>query len=366
MQAFRSRIRFRLSSWFGLSSRPVDGDLDDELRSHIQLRADDLERMGLPRAEAERRARIEFGGYQKYREDAHEALAGSWASVFLQDLRVALRILRKSPGFTATAVVTLALAIGANAVVFGLFNALILRPLDVPQSGSLYSLEQETDFGYQSYPTYLDLRDRNRSFDGLAAFTMVQTNLDTGNNPSHAWTVEASGNYFDVLGIHPYLGRVFHGSDEHGPDSAPYVVLSWSWWHTHFHDDASIVGRVVQLNRHPFTIIGVTPPSFHGTLSFFTPDLFVPMVDQEQIDGWSGLKDRGNRWIFETLGHLKPGVTPAQATADLNAIQAWLEKTYPKEIRHRDYALGRPGLYGSFIGRPVKGGLVTWANICAK
>ncbi len=352
MQNFASRIR----SWFRSGSRSVSpGELDDELRAHIQLRADDLERSGLPRAEAERRARIEFGGYQKHREDAHEALAGSWTSVFLQDLRVALRILRKSPGFTATAVITLALAIGANAVVFGLFNALILRPLDVPQSDSLYCLEQEADFGYQSYPTYLDLRDRNRTFDGLAAFTMLQTNLDTGNNPSHAWTVEASGNYFDVLRLQPFLGRFFHGSDEHGPDSAPYVVLGWSYWHTHFQGDPSIVGRVVQLDKHPFTIIGVAPPSFHGTLSFFTPDLFVPMVDQEEIEGWSGLKDRGNRWIFDTLGHLKPGVTPAQATADLNAIEAWLEKTYPKEIHHRSFALGRPNLYGSFMGRPVLG-----------
>jgi len=150
-------------------------------------------------------------------------------------------------------------------VVFSALNALILRPLNVPQAQSLYATERTSDmWSYESYPNYLDLRDRNRSFDGLAAYTISQAGLDTGENPFRAWVVEVSGNYFDVLGIQPYLGRFFHGSDEHGPNSAPYIVLTYAYWHSHFQDDRGVVGRTVQLNKHPFTVVGVAPPNFTG------------------------------------------------------------------------------------------------------
>ena len=139
----------------------------------------------LSRAEAERRARIEFGGYERYREESHEALGGNFIETLVQDARFSLRLLRKSPGFTIAAVLTLALAIGANAVVFGMLNGLLLRPLNVPRAQSLYAIQRGNDtYIVQSYPDYLDLRDRNRSFDGLAAYTISQAGLDTGNNPS--------------------------------------------------------------------------------------------------------------------------------------------------------------------------------------
>ena len=150
----------------------------------------------------------------------------------LQDLRYALRVLRKSPGFTIAAVLTLALAIGANAVVFSVMNAFILRPLNVPQAQSLYGIVRGHDTAMnESYPDYLDLRDRNRSFDGLVAFNANAAGLDTGKDPSPVWVYETSGNYFDALGLQPYLGRVFHASDEHGPNSAPHVVLTLSLIH---------------------------------------------------------------------------------------------------------------------------------------
>ena len=276
-------------------------------------------------------------------------------STLLQDLRFALRQLRKSPGFAIAAVLTLALAIGANAVVFAVLNALILHPQNVPRAESLYAIERRSDqTTWQSYPDYLDLRDRNRSFDGLAGFSPTAVGLDTGNDPSKVWGYEVTGNYFDALGIQPYLGRFFHLSDEHGPNSAPYIVLAYAYWHSHFQDDRGVVGRVIQLNKHPFTILGVAPPEFQGTLLFFSPDLWAPMVDQQQVEGLNVLNARGNRGILMVLGHLKAGVTPAQATADLNSVGSYLEKSYPKDDSQMAFTLARPGLLGDFFGSPAR------------
>jgi predicted permease len=154
------------------------------------------------------------------------------------------------------------------------------------------------------------------------------------------------------LRLQPFLGRLFHAADEHGPGSAPYIVLTYAYWHTHFQDDRAVVGRVVRLNKHPFTILGVAPQDFHGTLLFFNPDLFIPI--ESPLVPANDLTARGNHWVFETMGHLKPGVTPAQAVADLNSIGTQLEKTYPKDERKMTFALVRPNLYGDFLGRPVR------------
>ncbi len=273
----------------------------------------------------------------------------------LSDLRLTARQLRKTPGFTIVAVLTLALGIGANALVFGVLNTFILHPLNVPQSESLYGIGRGADHAPpQSYLDYLDLLRRNRSFDGLAAYSIAPAGLDTGDEPSRVWLEHVSGNYFDVLRIHPQLGRFFHGSDEHGPNSAPYIVLTHAYWHSHFDGDPCVVGRVVRLNKYPFTILGVAPPEFHGTMMAFNPDFFVPMVNEEQIYGFKWLDARGNRQVVEVMGHLKPGVTPAQATADLNAIGADLEESYPKEDARSTFVLTRTGLFGDTGGKPIR------------
>ncbi len=323
--------------------------VEEELRSHIRHRADDLERSGLDRAEAERRARIEFGGYVRFKEESREALGGNFIETLIQDIRFSLRLLRKSPGFTIVAVLTLAMCIGANAVVFSVLNALILRPLDVPQPESLYTIEHASDISLEfSYPDYLDLRDRNRSFDGLAAYNNSQAGLDTGGNPSRAFVDEVSGNYFDVFGIQPYLGRFFHASDERGSNSAPYIVLTYAYWHSHFQNDRGVIGRTVQLNKHPFTIIGVAPPGFHGPVLFFSQDLFVPIVNQEQMEGQSSLNERGSPSLLMTVGHLKAGITKQQAIGDLNSIGSYLVKTYPKTDTKMTFLLAPPFLFGDF------------------
>jgi predicted permease len=342
----------------------VADDLAEELRSHIDHRADDLERSGMSPAEARRQAHIEFGARERFREESFAALGGNFLDTLWRDVRFALRVLRKSKGFTFAAIVTLALAIGANAVVYGVMDALILRPLRVPQPETLWGLENGDGSGWQSYPNYRDFRERNHTFDDLAAIRMEFAGLDTGNDPDQATGWAASGNYFDELRIQPFLGRFFHSQDERGLNSAPYLVLSYAYWHTRFQDDRQIVGRTILVNKHPFTIIGVAPQEFRGTLAFIAPDFFIPIV--EDVDGENILNTRSinNREVFEILGHLKPGVTPAQAAADLNSVGAYLEKAYPKEVEHKTYTLGRPGLF--VFSRPAQafvGGLTLLAGL---
>ncbi len=333
----------------------INAEMEEELSSHIEHCADDLERSGLSRAEAERRARVEFGGYERYREETHEARGGQFLESLLQDVHFGLRMLRKSPGFTATAVITLALGISANAVVFSVLNGLILRPLNVPESQRLYTIQrgQNDPSPMQSYPDYLDLRDRNHSFDGVIAYTFSRAGLNTGGKASTAWLYEASGNYFDMLGIRPYVGRFFHASDEHGANSSPYLVLSYAYWSSHFQGDRGVVGRRVEVNEHPFTVLGVAPPKFRGTELFFTPDFWVPLVNQEQVGGGNDLDARGVRGL-SVVGRLKPGATRMQAEADLSSVAAYLAKNYPKDDDKISFSLARPGLMGDFLGRPVR------------
>jgi predicted permease len=269
------------------------------------------------------------------------------------DLRIAFRQLKKSPGFTVTAILTLALGIGANAVVFSVLNAVVLRPVKVPNAQNLYMV-QRFQYPSQSYPDYVDLRDKNRTFENLVLFDIVgPVGIDTGGNASTAWPYLASGNYFDALGIQPHLGRFFHAVDERGPNSAPYVVLSYAYWHSHFHDDAGIVGRAVQINKHPYTIIGVAPPGFRGTELFFAPAMWIPMVQQPTVEDYDSLKTRGNHSSF-VIGRLRPGVTSSQATADLNTLASWLAKAYPGDDEGVKFTLARPGLIGDMLGGPAR------------
>jgi predicted permease len=274
------------------------------------------------------------------------------------DLRIALRQLRKSPGFAVTSVLTLALAIGANAVVFSVLNALVLRPMNVPRGDSLYMLQRSFERGStpsQSYPDYLDLRDRNHSFESLMSYDIVgAVGLNTGSgNPAVVWPYMVSANYFDSLGIQPYLGRFIHSSDERGKNSVPYIVLSYAYWRTQFNRDRNVVGRVVEINKNPYTILGVAPPDFRGTELFFAPDLWAPLVDLPQMGGWDPVENRGSHFTW-VAGHLKPGVAPAAAISDLNTIAAALAKTYPKEDDGLKFTLARPGLVGDTLGRPAR------------
>ena len=276
----------------------------------------------------------------------------------LSDVKLAIRQLRKSPGFAITAVLTLALGIGANAIVFSVLNALVLHPLRVSRPDSLYMVQRM--YGQQpspsnSYPDYLDLRDHNRSFESLMSYDIMgSTGVDTGDNhPTTAWPYIVSGNYFDALGVKPYLGRFLHASDEHGSNSVPYMVLSYGFWHTHYQDDPGAVGRTIQINKHPFTIVGVAPPDFRGTELFFDPAFYLPLVDIQQFEGWNPLPERGDHFTW-VAGHLKPGVTAEQASQELAALAATMTKANPKDDDALRFSLTHPGLVGDTLGKPAR------------
>ena len=331
----------------------IYNDLAEEMLLHVEERTEQLMREGMSRKEAGQAARRAFGNRTVMEERSREVWQWPTLESIWADLCFAFRQLRRFPGFTLTAVLTLALGIGANAVVFSLVDALLFKPLNVPDGQNLYTIQHAKEgFPGQSYPDYLDLRDRSHSFDGMLACEISTAGLDTDGTPAPVWLYTASGNYFDVLRVQPYLGRFFHATDERGPNSAPYIVLSYDYWASHLQSDRGAVGRVVRLNKHPYTILGVAPKDFRGTELFYAPDLWAPIVNQQEIEGSSNLDARGNRgrWL---VARLKPGITPAQATADVNSVASWLAKTYPNDDEGIQFSLARPGLAGDMLGRPV-------------
>src|SRR5215469_14716341 len=271
-----------------------------------------------------------------------------------QDFRYAMRQLRRAPSFATTAVVTLTLGIGANVVAFGVLNAVLLKPLDVPQPARLYNVEQQKEGdNSQSYPDYVDFRSRNRTFTDMVAYRLEDAGLSTGTATYKTWYDKVSGNYFDILGVNPLRGRLFHQSDEHGPNSAPYIVLSEQFWRKNFGADPKTVGTTVEINKYPFTVIGVAPREFHGNDLFIWPDFWMPIIEGEDYESTDFLTWRGNHnlWI---LGRLKHDVTVQQATDDLKGVANELAKQYPNTDEGLGARLVKPGLMGDVLGGPAR------------
>jgi predicted permease len=276
---------------------------------------------------------------------------------FALDLRLALRRLRNSPGFTLVAVLTLALGIGANAVVFSAINSLLLHRLPIAQPERVFFLEGPGGDVSVSYPDYRDLRDRNSAFSGLFTYRINVAGFQMGgSNAAQAervWFYEASGNYFPTLGIKPYLGRFFTPAEDHVPDANPVAVISYASWNSRFHANPNIVGRTITLNKHTFTIIGVAPRGFQGTELLFAPEMWVPISMVGGVESFSLLEARGAHGIW-AAGRLQDGVTPQQATANLNAIARQLAREYPNADTNLQFELTRPGLVGDMLGKPMR------------
>jgi predicted permease len=331
----------------------VDDDIAAELEAHMAMRADDHIARGLSPEKARREARLQFGNPTATRERVAAADSHLGLDNFARDLRYAARQLRHSPGFAITAILTLAVGIGANVVVFGVLNALLLKPLNVSGAERLFQIEHKAqgDFS-QSYPDYLDFRTRNATFSDLTAYRINAVGLSTGSSAQRSWIYEVSGNYFDMLGVQPALGRFFHDNDEHGPNSAPYIVLSDRLWRERFNADPRVVGMKVDVNKYPFTILGVAPRGFHGTEIFMWPEFWMPIVNEEQVEGFAFLSMRTMHGM-NVIGLLKPGVTPQQATDNLQAVARQMTRENPNTDDGLTARLVKPGLMGDMFGGPA-------------
>ena len=264
----------------------------------------------------------------------------------LEDVRFGIRTLRKSPGFAVIAVLTLALGIGANTTIFSWINSTLLNPIPgANHTSNLASLmmgTDPTDPNVFSYPDFLDLRDRNHSFSGLAAYNLRTVNLTGNGKPERIWGSLVSANYFDVLGLKPVLGRGFVAADGETPGAAPYVVISYRLWATHFGADRGIIGHTINLNEHAYTIIGVTPPLFQGSQTGLRIELWTPLMMQAQlVSSHDRLHDRGANWLM-LIGRLRNGITFSRAQADASDVLRQLVHDFPGDHRGRQQLLVSP------------------------
>jgi predicted permease len=265
----------------------------------------------------------------------------------LQDLRYAIRQLRKSPAFALVAVLTLALGIGANTAIFTLLDQALLRELPVSHPEQLVRLQYAgsntgriSSYGgdshtYFSYPMYKDLRDKNAVFDGMLANVEIGAGVQWNNQSDLVSGEIVSGNYFDVLGVKPAMGRLFVPADDAAQNGNPVVVLGFNYWNSHFGADPRVINQALYINGHPFTIIGVAAPNFHSAIAGYTPKIFVPMMTKPLVTpGWNDLDNRRSAYLT-VIARLKPGVSPAQAEAALTPLWRSLRATELVDIKDK-------------------------------
>ena len=273
-----------------------------------------------------------------------------------EDIRYALRQLRRSPSFAALALITLTLGVAANVIVFGVIDALFLRPMPgISQPQQLYTVQHDEDiWNSLSYPDYKDIGERNTVFSGLAMYRPARIGLGQTENAQPVWGYEVSGNYFDLLGVKPALGRFFHAEDDVDPGGKQYAVLSYRCWQERFGGSPNVVGTTIYLNKYPFTLVGIAPEQFRGTEQLIAPEVWVPISNVVLIEGYNWIRNRNdsNAWV---IARLKPGVTKRQAQANLNNIASQLAREYPKNDEGLKLRLTKPGFMGDALGVPARG-----------
>src|SRR5262245_27179066 len=316
--------------------------LEKELRHHLDLHTSDLIGQGYSPEEAQRQAHLALGGPEQVKEMCRDARGTRWLEELLQDLRIGVRMLRKNPSFTLVVAATLALGIGANTAIFGLVDALLLRPLPIVKAPSeLVLLVRGDGRGPTlSYPDFRALRERNEVLSDLALHTQVP--ISFGNNVRSEVVLGAmvSGNYFDVLGIKPSLGRAFLPEEDRTPGTHPVVVLSHSFWQTRFNSDPTLVGQTIVLNNQRFTIVGIAPAGFDGASPPMKVSLWIPvmMTPAMRWEPWEARHDPLNNRFdedFGAIGRLKQGISVTQAQAMLETINRQLEQSDPPPPERR-------------------------------
>ena len=347
--------------WFGelwrrakflFHRREFDADLEDELRFHLEMKQAEYRECGTPAEEARAMALRQVGNTTLLKERSRQMWIWGWLEAAAQDTRHTFRMMRRSAGFALTAVVSLALGLGVNTVVFGVLDALLLKPLPIAQPERVYFVN-DSRFPSASYPNYRDLRDRNSTFDSLFAYRINPMSLAIGKQSAQRiWGYLATGNYFQSLGIQPAIGRFFTPAEDRQPGANPFAVLSYACWQDRFGGSANVVGKEIRINNFKYTVLGVAPRGFHGTEVFYWPEIWVPMTMEPRIEAWNWLESRPTANMFVS-GRLKPGVSAAQAEANLNSLAAALGRVYNiDEGMH--VTLSRAGLVGSMGREPAR------------
>ena len=329
---YKLPLRFRSL----LRKNRVEQDLSDELRFHLEKLIEGNVAKGTRQKEARYAALRELGGLEQIKEECRDMRGVNYIENFIQDLRYGLRQLRRSPGFTAVAVVTLALGIGANTTIFTFVSTLLLKPpAAVQEPGKLLALWNQLPHGepryvQQSYPDYVYYRDHNTAFAGLLAFSSdpLDVSWSTSGQTRLIEGQLVSGNFFSLLGVRPLLGRWFLPEEDQTPGRSPVVVLSHSFWQRRLGSDPGVVGKVLTLNGHEFSVVGVAASDFKGIETILAPDFWAPVMMQHEIHpGDDLLSSRKSYWIY-ALGRLKPGVIPSQALAELNVLAQQLAQAH--------------------------------------
>jgi putative ABC transport system permease protein len=322
--------RFKSWSRAMLRRSRMESEMDAELRFHLEEYAEDLMRGGVPRQEAMRRARLEFGGIERIKEEVREARGVTFLDQLIQDLRYGARMFRKSPSFTAVAVLTLALGIGANTAIFSVVNAVLLSPLPYIDANRLMLVKEVLpNTGPEPFnvsgPDISQIEKLNHVFEGVGGFRVWTYEFFGKGEPDRVVADRVSSSLFHVLGVQPIIGRAFAPQEEQFGHQV--VILSYGLWQRQFGGERDILGQTVSLDRKPYTIIGVMPQSFvfplPGMLQGVAADLWVPLgLSKEE------LADFGDNFSFTVVGRLKPTVHPSQVNADLQLVAQGVLHTY--------------------------------------
>jgi len=321
----------------------VDQEMKEELREHLEQQINENIATGMSAEEARRSAMRAMGGIAQIEQQCRDARGGSVLQDFVQDLRYGFRQLRRSPGFSALAVLCLTLGIGANAAVFSWLEGILFRPYPaVVHQERLFAVAgtvQGKRIDGLSWPDFLDLRRSCTLCEDSFVSKITGSTLNIGDHAEVTIGSIVSANYFDAIGVHPMLGRGFEPGEDAGNNSHPVVVISYQMWRNRFKGDREVIGKTQRLNNVPHTIIGVAPDGFYGTFVGRAIQFWVPASMEETFEsGGYKLEDRGARWI-ESYVHLKPGVRRAQAQQQISVIAARWQKDYPATNRGRSIGI---------------------------
>jgi predicted permease len=333
----------------------VEQDLDSEIRFYEEARIQQRIAAGMSEEEARRASRLELGSIELVKDAVRDVRTGVAMERIWQDIRYACRALRNKPGFTAAAVLVLALGIGANSAVFSLVNAILLKPLRVSNPEELigvYSRDAKHPDNYRefSYPNYVEIRDNNPVFSSLMAQNMIMIGLREGEHTRRVFTGIVSSNYFSTLGVSLMEGRPFTAAEEK-PGGELTVIVTYSFWRR-TGEDPHILGEKLQINDHPFTVIGVAPKGFTGTMALLSPDMYVPLgayniVANDSSGRSKPVAARDNDALL-VVGRLKPGITQQQANARLAVVASRMAKAFPAENKNWTLLVGPLSRLGIF------------------